>query len=436
MFELVRKNRNRSIILVTFMMILLAAVGWAAGEVMEPGTNAGMMGIVLALIVGVVLFFVSFFSGSSVLLMSAGAKEIEKKDAPQLYNIVEEMVIASGLGSTPKIYVMESNAANAFATGRKPELSAVAVTEGLLNMLSRDELQAVIAHEIAHVKNRDILFMTLLSVMAGAIALISHFMTRHLFWFGGGRRSRSSSDSATGQAQLILFLVSIGLVILGSITAKLIYFAASRTREYMADAGSAIYTRNPAALASALQKISGSMAGTKLPVPDVARAMLIVGPSLFGTHPPIEKRVAILQALAGTTTLSYAEYARNFQRVTGGAARFMPKSALDEKSVGQRSANAGQKFVERAARTAINLGTAAAGGRLPGVAATAAALAGRATSATNSAPNLRREALDAVKKAAGYEITVCPCGAKIKIPKNYPHRDSIRCLACGRPLGR
>jgi len=211
------------------------------------------------------MFLVSFYSGGAVLLAAAGAHEVSREDAPQLHNIVEEMVIASGLGKAPKLYVIESNAANAFATGRSPEVAAVAVTEGLLNMLNRDELQAVVAHEIAHVKNRDILFMTLLLVMAGAIALIADLVSRY-FWYGGGRKSRSSSSNG-GQAQVVLFIIGIALLILGPIVARLIFFAVSRTREYMADASSAIFTRNPEALASALEKIAGNVAGTRLPVP-------------------------------------------------------------------------------------------------------------------------------------------------------------------------
>jgi heat shock protein HtpX len=141
------------------------AVGYAAAETTAP--DSGPVGVVIGLALGCFLFLVSYYAGSAVLLSSAGAREILKEDAPQLYNVVEEMVIASGLGALPKIYIMESRVANAFATGRDPKTSAVAVTEGLLGICTRDELQGVIAHEIAHIKNRDILFMTLLAVMAG-----------------------------------------------------------------------------------------------------------------------------------------------------------------------------------------------------------------------------------------------------------------------------
>ncbi|MBI3179606.1 MAG: M48 family metallopeptidase [Deltaproteobacteria bacterium] len=389
MFELARKNRTRSLWLVCIMFGLLLAVGFTASEMYQPGS--GPAGVAIAGAVALVLFVISYFSGSSILLSAAGAHEVSKEDAPQLYNVVDEMVIASRLGAMPKLYVIESNAANAFATGRNPQVAAVVVTEGLLNVLNRDELQAVIGHEIAHVKHRDILFMTLLAVMAGAIALISEVVLRG-FRFGGMRRSRSSR-SGGGGAALGILLVGLALMIVGAITARLVFFAASRTREYLADAGSAIFTRNPEALAQALEKISSNIAGHALPVPKVAQAMLIVGPSLFATHPPIDKRIDILRRLAGAGPLSYGSYAKSFEQVVGKRARFMPRSALAEAPVG----------------TAVS----APAPLIPGAA------------------SFRREALDALKKQAGYEMHTCRCGAVIKIPPQHPNRALVRCLRCG-----
>ncbi len=398
MFELVRRNRNRSFWLVTVMGLLLAATGFGAFELMAPG--AGGIGIGVALCLGVGMFLVSFYAGNSVLLAAAGAHELNRDAAPQLYNIVEEMVIASGLGQMPKLYLIESNAANAFATGRNPEVAAVAVTEGLLNLLNRDQLQAVIAHELAHVKNRDILYMTLLAVMAGAIGLLAELISRY-FFYGGGRKSRSSNTS-NGQAQLILAVVGIALLIVGPLVARLVFFAASRTREYLADAQSAIFTRNPEALAQALEKISGNLSGARLPVPKVAQPMLIVGAALFETHPPIDKRIGILRALAGGGgELSYARYAQAFARTLGKSPRFLPTSALSERAV------------PCVTRPTLSAADSAAQVRPTG---------------------LRREALNAVKRAAGYEVLACRCGATIKIPQSYPGRDTLRCLACGQNL--
>jgi len=396
MFELVQKNQRRSALLVSLMFGLLVAIGFVSAENIQPGTGA--LGVLAAAALGLLLFLVSYYQGSAVLLASAGAHEVRKQDAPQLFNVVEEMVIASGLKSMPRLYVIESNVANAFASGRAPEVAAIAVTEGLLTLCSRDELQAVIGHEISHVKNRDILYMTLLAVMAGAIALISNVMMRYFYW--GGRRSRSSSSRGGGQAQVVILLVGIALFILGAVIARLVFFAASRTREYLADAGSAIYTRNPAALASALEKISANVTGNKLPVPKVAQAMLIVGPALFETHPPIASRIAILRRLAGGTSLSFSGYVSAYRAETGASARFMPKSAL---------AVAPMSMPERPAQPAAQT--------------------------PPTVQPFRREALDSLKIQAGYQIFTCACGAIIKIPANHPQRALVKCLRCGRPVG-
>ena len=389
MFELVRKNRTRSTILVILMTIFLVMVGAVAGELLQPGMAP--IGIVGALILSSGLFLVSFYSGDSLLLRAAGANPIEKEDAPQLYNVVEEMVIASALGSMPNIYVIESPAANAFATGRKPEVSSVAVTEGLLNILDRDELQAVIAHEVAHIKNRDILYMTLLAVMAGSISMIADMVMRHFRFFGGGRRSSRSSDSSGGgQAQAVIMLVGLVLIVVGAVTARLVYFAASRSREYLADASGAIFTRNPEALASALEKISSNVQAQTLPLPKVAQAMLIVGANFFSTHPPVQDRIGVLRKLAGLPQVSYKSYARGYSQVLGKQASFMPKSA----------------FVQDAGMAAVPHREGATGA-------------------------LRREAIDAVKKKAGYSVYPCACGATTKVPPEFPRERQILCHACG-----
>src|SRR5437588_5105451 len=287
MFELARRNRLRSLVLVSVMLALLVAIGYLAQELVYPGS--GHEGALYALVTGGFMFLVSYYTGDTLLLSSVGAHAIEKTEAPKLYNVVEEMVIASGLGAMPTIYVIESSAPNAFATGRAPHVSAVAVTEGLLHMCSRDELQAVIAHEIAHIKNRDILFMTLLSVMVGSISLISNAVRR---WFTSERQVTTRTAATTIglmgllRTSAVIAAFGIVLILLSPVAAQIVYFAASRTREYLADAGGAIFTRNPGALADALEKISQSPVSPTLAVPDVARDMLIVGPALFESHPP------------------------------------------------------------------------------------------------------------------------------------------------------
>jgi heat shock protein HtpX len=388
MFELVRRNQRRSALLVSAMFVTLLAVGYAAGEALQQGT--GLLGLLAAVVIFLVMFLTSYFGGDSILLSAAGARLVSRAEAPQLHNVLEEMVIASGLEHTPRLYVIDSPVANAFATGRTPETASVAVTEGLLGLCTRDELQAVIAHELAHIRHRDIVFMMLLAVMAGAVALIADLMTRA--FRGGARWGRSTRVKVGGQAQLVLFVVGVLLLIVGAVVARLIFFAASRTREYLADAGAAIFTRNPLALAEALQKISGNVAGAALPVPKVAQAMLIIGPGLFETHPPVSERIAVLRKLAGVGAVSYDKYAAAFTTALGRSAGFVPRAAGD-----------------------------------------AAPIVARAAVATPDRA-LRRETLDALKVAAGFRILPCTCGARIKIPPNYPHPERLHCPRCNSAL--
>ena len=237
-------------------------------------------------------------------LASAGAKKIEKADAPQLWNVVEEMCVASGL-PMPKVYLIEDSALNAFATGRKPETASVAITRGLLDRLNREELQGVMAHEMSHVGNRDILFATLMAVLVGSIVLISHMLLRGMFW-GGGRRRRSSSDGGGG-VQAILMVAGILFAILAPIFAKILQLAVSRQREYLADATAARLTRNPRGLASALRKLtsdtevleSANRATAHMYIVNPIKKLEARAKGMFSTHPPIEDRVERLLSMAG-----------------------------------------------------------------------------------------------------------------------------------------
>ncbi len=211
------------------------------------------------------------------------------------------MKISAGLPTMPKIYIINEVAPNAFATGIKPENSAVAVTAGLLARLNRDELQGVIAHEVSHIVNRDVMFMTFAGIMLGSIVLISEVFLRSL-WFGGGRYSSKSSKSS-GQGQMIIMIVAIVFAILAPILAQLLYFAISRKREYLADASAVRYTRYPEGLASALEKISDNTIELKT-ANKVTAPMYIVNPlkpkgqklsDLTSTHPPISERIRILK---------------------------------------------------------------------------------------------------------------------------------------------
>jgi heat shock protein HtpX len=258
-------------------------------------------------VIAFIFCLASYYGGSTALLGMHGAKEIQPSDDPQLYNVVEEMCLSGGL-PIPKIYLIEDGAMNAFATGRDPKHAAVAITRGLREKLSRDELQGVMAHELSHVRHYDILYATLMAVLVGAVILLSNVFLRSL-WFGGGRR-RSNDNSGGGAIQVILLIVAILLAILAPILAVIIQMAMSRQREYLADAGAVELSRNPSGLAGALAKLSGDPTPLKN-ANNATAPMYIVQPvmaargegrskrksGLMDTHPPIDTRIERLQAM-------------------------------------------------------------------------------------------------------------------------------------------
>lgn len=294
MFNQIEANKRSSVILMTLCVVLLIALGWALAVYLEFPTYLGIIGAVL---LAIILGLVSYYSGDSIVLATSGAQAVSHEDNPRLYNVVEEIALAAGV-PTPQVYIIDDLSPNAFATGRDPQHSAVAITQGLLQKLNRDELQGVIAHEMSHVRNYDILFMTLMAVMVGTIALLSDIMWRTRW------RSRSSSSSNDGGLQAILMILALALLILAPIAGKLIQLAASRKREYLADASGAMLTRYPAGLASALRKLDSDPD----PLEKANRAtqhMYIVNPlksgggsSLWDTHPPIEDRIKRLEQMA------------------------------------------------------------------------------------------------------------------------------------------
>ena len=244
---------------------------------------------------------VSLAFGDKMVLAMANAKQIDKADAPQLYNVVEEMAIAAGV-PMPKVMVLETDALNAFATGSKPGNGTIAVTRGLLNSLSRDELQGVVAHEMSHLANLDTRYMVVVGVTVGLIALVCDMLLRSLAW---GRGGRSSSSDKKGGGAVILIILLIVVAILAPIAAKFVQMAVSRQREYLADATSVRFTRNPSGLISAL----GKLAEKAEPFPGVSRAtqhLFIVNPvqtftakssALLATHPDVADRIARLRNL-------------------------------------------------------------------------------------------------------------------------------------------
>ncbi|MBI4665841.1 MAG: M48 family metallopeptidase [Nitrospinae bacterium] len=271
---------------------LLVALG---GIIVYAEGGDPLLGVGVAFIVASVMGAFSWFAGASIILAMSGAKKVTHESDPQLFNVVEEMKIASGL-PMPDVYIIEEDAPNAFATGRDQDHSAVAVTRGLLNKLNRDELQGVIAHEFSHIRNLDIRYAMLVGVLVGATALIADAFLR-----GFGRGGKRGSNPA-------LLALALVFAILAPISAKILQMAISRSREFMADASAVELTRNPDGLASALAKITQDPA----PLAAANRAtqhLYIVNPvksfnmdskALFSTHPPTEARINKLVAMGAT----------------------------------------------------------------------------------------------------------------------------------------
>ena len=295
--QLIASNKRNSWFLIAGMFLLLIALGVVFGG----AYGSWPVGLLIAIGTACIVFLFSWFAGSGTLLAVSGADEISKEDDPQLFNVVEEMSIAAGI-PMPRVFVIHTEAQNAFATGVDPAHAAVAVTDGLRRKLSRDELQGVIAHEIGHIRNFDIRYTMLMAVMAGAIVLLADLFLRSTFFTGGNRR-RNDRD---GGVQAILMLVGIVFAILAPIITALIQMAMSRQREYLADASAVEFTRNPDGLANALAKLAGDTVPYK--TSRAVAPLYIVNPELklrggaesfFSTHPPISERIKRLRALSG-----------------------------------------------------------------------------------------------------------------------------------------
>jgi len=283
-------NQFKTFFLMLVLTVLFILVGTALG---------GRNGAVYAFIFAALMNFFSYWFSDKIVLRMYGAKEVSQSEAPELYGIVAELTSKASL-PMPKVYIMENDTPNAFATGRNPEHAAVAVTTGILGILSRDELMGVIGHELSHIQHRDILISTIAATMAGAISMLAT-MARWGAMFGGFGRSDNEEGGGGGNI-LVVLLVSI----FASIAAMLIQLAISRSREYLADEGGA-HLAHPLSLAKALEKLE--VASQRIPMdanPSTAH-MFIVNPlrgggvlSLFSTHPPIEERIARLEEMART----------------------------------------------------------------------------------------------------------------------------------------
>ncbi|WP_028309658.1 M48 family metalloprotease [Desulfitibacter alkalitolerans] len=299
-YQQIQRNKRNTLIFLALFIFLIAAVVYAAAISLDP--QSAYFFVTLAFIFTLVGSFFSYYYSDKILLKMANARPVSKEREPYLYHTIEGVAIAAGI-PTPKAYVIETDVPNAFATGRNPDNSAVAVTRGLMNMLNREELEGVVAHEMAHIKNYDILFATLVVVLAGTLVYLSAIL-RRAFFFGGGYRGNRRGG---GKANPIIIIIGIITVVLAPIAAKIAQMAVSRNREYLADATAANMLGYPMGLASALEKLGRYNDPIKAQRDGFANeanaGLFIVNPlakrvnvdSLFSTHPPIEKRVERLR---------------------------------------------------------------------------------------------------------------------------------------------
>lgn len=286
-------NKRKTYFLLAAMAVLTWLVAYAALTYYGAGTTS----FVVPLAVGISLVGVwgSYYGSDKLVLTMTGARVIQREDNPALFNLIEEVVVASGL-PMPKVAIVEDSAPNAFATGRNPDHALIAFTTRILEVMDRDELQGVIAHEMAHVANRDTLVSAVAATTAGAIAILSDFLTR-MMWFGGGR------DRREGGGNPLLLVVSLAIMIMAPIAAMLLRSAISRRRESLADATAVSFTRNPAGLRRALETLAADSTVVRQKSNAVAH-IWIESPldskavsKMFATHPPIEERIETLRAM-------------------------------------------------------------------------------------------------------------------------------------------
>jgi heat shock protein HtpX len=289
------ENIRKTWLLLTFFCVFIVGLGWLLAQALGDSSF-----LYLAVVLAVVQSFFSYWFSDKIVLAMAGAQAIEKRDSPELYRLVENLCIAAGL-PLPKIYIINEAQPNAFATGRDKNHAVVAVTRGLLERLNKNELEGVVAHELSHIGNKDMLLQTMVVVLVGVVAIISDMFLRVSFW--GGRRD----DNDRGQLGLVLFAFGIVAAILAPLAATLIQMAISRKREFLADASAALLTRYPQGLASALQKISSDPNPLRA-AKDSTAHLYIANPfrgkqanwlnNLFSTHPPVEARIKALMEMS------------------------------------------------------------------------------------------------------------------------------------------
>lgn len=294
MYNQIDANKRKTVILIAVFIIFLIALGWIFSFLYQ---DYGYSPIALAVLISVIMTLVSYYTGDKIALFTAGAKgPLTAQANPYVYRLVENLCITAGL-PVPKIYIIPDAAQNAFACGRDPEHASLALTQGIIDNLENEELEAVVAHELAHIKNYDIRLATIVIVLVGTVAILSDWL-----WRSRLHRNNDNNNRSAGLSSLLL-IIGLIFAILSPLIAQLIQLAISRKREFLADASGALLTRYPEGLARALEKISRSKPLKR--VNNATAHLYIASPisgkkvaGLFATHPPIEERIKALRAMA------------------------------------------------------------------------------------------------------------------------------------------
>jgi len=296
LYEQIASNKRKTWVLLIVFFLLLAIVGYAVGYLFM---NSGFGGVTIAMILGFIYALTMIFQSTEIVMSMNGAREVDRNEEPVLYHVVEDMAMVAQI-PMPRVYVIDDAGLNAFATGSNPQNAAVAATSGLLEIMNREELEAVIGHEVSHIRNLDIRISTIAVALASAITLLSS-MAGRMMWWGGASRSRRSNDRDGGGIEVILLVISLLAIVLAPLAATLVQLAISRQREFLADASSVELTRNPQGMINALLKLDNSQPMSHH-VDDASSALYINDPQkpgflkkLFYTHPPISERIERLK---------------------------------------------------------------------------------------------------------------------------------------------
>lgn len=296
LYKQIASNKRKTWVLLIVFFLLLAIVGYAVGYLFM---NSGFGGVTIAMILGFIYALTMIFQSTEIVMSMNGAREVDRNEEPVLYHVVEDMAMVAQI-PMPRVYVIDDAGLNAFATGSNPQNAAVAATSGLLEIMNREELEAVIGHEVSHIRNLDIRISTIAVALASAITLLSS-MAGRMMWWGGASRSRRSNDRDGGGIEVILLVISLLAIVLAPLAATLVQLAISRQREFLADASSVELTRNPQGMINALLKLDNSQPMSHH-VDDASSALYINDPQkpgflkkLFYTHPPISERIERLK---------------------------------------------------------------------------------------------------------------------------------------------